>query len=93
MSKTFKITVEGKEYDIPCDPPGDIGFPIIYAFSKYKDEPAEFFKNPKEIIGAILLLVKLSDPSIKEIRPSTSELMDIVGKVGKHLTFGAKPKK
>lgn len=93
MSKTFKITVEGKEYEIPCDPPGDIGFPIIYAFSKYKDEPAEFFKHPQEIIDAVLLLVKLTDPKIKKIRPTTSELMDIVDKIGKHLTFGMKPKK
>jgi len=93
MNKIFKITVEGKEYEIPCDPPGDIGFPIIYAFSKHSKEPAEFFKHPQEIIDAILLLVKLTDPKIKAIRPSTSELMDIVDKVGKHLTFGIKPKK
>jgi len=41
-----------------------------------------------------LSLAKASFTSgIKEIKPTTSELMDLINKIGIHFTFGAKQKK
>jgi len=96
MSKTFKIKIEGKEYDIPCDPPANVGFPIVYAFSKFKeDNAAELFKNPNKLIEIVFLLVKSIDPSIKSINPTTIELMEAINKIGLNITFkkGKKGKK
>jgi len=91
--KNFEITIEGKQYNIPCDPPADIGFKVIYVFNRYNKDPQEAFKNPKPIIEVALRLVQLADSTVKKIEPTTSELLDLVNKVGKYFTFGMKSKK
>lgn len=91
--KTFEISIEGKKYNIPIDPPADVGFPIIYAFAQFSKDALDILKNPEKVTKVALMLVRIVDPSVKEIRPTTSELMDLVNKIGIHFTFGAKQKK
>ncbi len=93
MSKTFEIKIEGKIYEIPKDPPASIGFPIIYAFTQVSKEALDILKNPEKLTKVALMLVKLADPRVKEITPTTSELMDVINKIGIHFTFGEKLKK
>lgn len=91
--KTFEIIIEGKKYNVPTDPPADIGFPIIYAFTQFSKDALDYLKNPDKVIKVALMVVKIVDPTVKEIKPTTSELMDLINKVGLHFTFGAKQKK